>query len=115
VTDHVAERRTFAANLASHSHDNSSPILAKINKVSSLAEFGTMRTRFDFSHLCDFTVSVASEENPSKTLHYFSTRFLATSQALKSECGDHVFHSRCLRGNAQVQSLQQKQKFNGSD
>src|ERR1700719_684019 len=47
VTDHVAERRSLAANLASHSHDNSSPILPKLNKVGSLAEFGAIRTRFD--------------------------------------------------------------------
>jgi hypothetical protein len=47
VTDHVAERRPLAANLASHCHDNSSPILAKVNKVSSLAEFWPIRTRFD--------------------------------------------------------------------
>jgi len=47
VTDHVAERRPLAANLASHSHDNSSPILTKLNKARSLAEFWPMRTRFD--------------------------------------------------------------------
>jgi hypothetical protein len=48
MTDYVAERRTFAANLASHCHDNSSPILAMSNKVSSLPEFWSIRTRFDF-------------------------------------------------------------------
>jgi hypothetical protein len=48
VTDHVAERRPLAANLASHSHNNSSPIFTKLNKVSSLAEFWPIRTRFDF-------------------------------------------------------------------
>jgi hypothetical protein len=47
VADHVAERRPLAANLASHSHDNSSPILTKLNKVISLTEFRAMRTRFD--------------------------------------------------------------------
>jgi hypothetical protein len=47
VTDHVAERRPLAANLASHGHDNSSPILTKLNKVSSLAEFLRIITRFD--------------------------------------------------------------------
>ena len=47
VTDHVAERRPLAANLASHSHDNSLPIHTKLNKVSSLAEFWPIRTRFD--------------------------------------------------------------------
>jgi hypothetical protein len=47
MTDHVAERRTFAANLASHCHDNSSPILTKLNKEGSLAEFWPIRTRFD--------------------------------------------------------------------
>jgi hypothetical protein len=47
VTDHVPERRPLAANLASHSHDDSSPILTKLNKVSSLAEFCPIRTRFD--------------------------------------------------------------------
>jgi hypothetical protein len=44
VTDHIAERRALAANRASHSHDNSSPILTKLNKVSSLTEFWAMRT-----------------------------------------------------------------------
>src|ERR1700675_4060499 len=53
VTDHVAERRPLAANLASHSHSNSSPILTKLNKVGSLAEFWPNRTRFDSLH--DFT------------------------------------------------------------
>jgi hypothetical protein len=47
VTNHVAERRPLAANLASHSHSNSSPILTKLNKVSSLAEFWPVRTGFD--------------------------------------------------------------------
>jgi hypothetical protein len=47
VTDHIAERRPLAANLASHGHDNSSPILTKLNKVISLAEFLRIITRFD--------------------------------------------------------------------
>jgi hypothetical protein len=47
VTDHVAERRPLAANLASHGHDNSSPIPTKLNKVSSLTEFWPFRTGFD--------------------------------------------------------------------
>jgi hypothetical protein len=47
VTDHVAERRPLAANRASHSHDNSSPILTMLGKVCSLAEFWPIRTRFD--------------------------------------------------------------------
>jgi hypothetical protein len=47
VTDHIAERWPLAADFASHSHDNSSPILTKLNKVSSLAEFCLGRTGFD--------------------------------------------------------------------
>jgi hypothetical protein len=47
VADHVTERRPLAANLASHCHDNSSPIHTKLNKEDSLAEFWTIRTRFD--------------------------------------------------------------------
>jgi hypothetical protein len=47
VTDHVAERRPLAANLASHGHDNSSPIPTKLNKVGSLTEFWPFRTGFD--------------------------------------------------------------------
>jgi hypothetical protein len=47
VTDHVAERRALAADLAFHCHDNSSPIPTKLNKVSSLTEFEPVCTRFD--------------------------------------------------------------------
>jgi hypothetical protein len=47
VADHVAERRPLAANLAFHCHDDSSPILTMLSKVSSLAEFWPIRTRFD--------------------------------------------------------------------
>jgi hypothetical protein len=47
VADHVPERRPLAANLAFHGHDNSSPILTMLSKVSSLAEFRRFRTRFD--------------------------------------------------------------------
>jgi hypothetical protein len=50
VTDHVPERWPLAANLAFHCHGNSSPILTKLNKVSSLAEFRPFRTRFDSVH-----------------------------------------------------------------
>jgi hypothetical protein len=47
VTDHVAERRPLAANLASHCHGNSSPVCGILDKVSSLAEFCPIRTGFD--------------------------------------------------------------------
>src|SRR6266851_7512290 len=56
VTDHVTERRSLAANLASHSHDNSSPILTKLNKAGSLAEFWQFRTRFDSVGVGQFPV-----------------------------------------------------------
>ena len=48
VTDHVPERRALAAKRAFHSHDNSSPIFTKLNKVSSLADLPSIRTRFDW-------------------------------------------------------------------
>jgi hypothetical protein len=54
VTDHVAERRPLAANLAFHSHDNSSPIPTKLNKVSSLAEFEPVCTGFDCMPMSKF-------------------------------------------------------------
>jgi hypothetical protein len=47
VTDHVSERWSLAANCAFHSHSNSSPILAKLSKANSLAEFWEFRTGFD--------------------------------------------------------------------
>jgi hypothetical protein len=47
VADHIPERRPLAANLTFHSHSNSSPILTKLSKVKSLAEFWPIRTRFD--------------------------------------------------------------------
>jgi hypothetical protein len=47
VADHIPERRSLAAKLASLSHDNSSPILAKTSKAHSLTEFFPVRTRFD--------------------------------------------------------------------
>jgi hypothetical protein len=47
VADDVAKRRTLAANLAFHGHDDSSPIPTMLSKVSSLAEFRRFRTRFD--------------------------------------------------------------------
>jgi hypothetical protein len=50
VTDHVPERRPLAAYLASHSHDNSSPIFTKSHKESSLAEISPIRIRFDSFH-----------------------------------------------------------------
>jgi hypothetical protein len=99
VTDHVTERRTLAANLASHSHDNSSPILAKINKVSSLAEIWPIRTRFDFMAVPPFEFRRPSTTNSQTQI-----------SEQRSQHGDHVFHSRCFLTIAQVQPLQQKQK-----
>ena len=61
VTDHVPERRPLAANLASHSHDNSSPILTMLNKGNSLAEFRPIRTRFDCRRWAGFR-SIAHRE-----------------------------------------------------
>jgi hypothetical protein len=39
VADHIPKRRPLAANRASHRHGNSSPILTKLSKANSLAEF----------------------------------------------------------------------------
>jgi hypothetical protein len=47
VADHVTETRPFAAKRASHCHDDSSPIILKLSKANSLAEFVTNRTIFD--------------------------------------------------------------------
>jgi hypothetical protein len=46
VANHVSETRSLAAKRAFHCHDDSSPILVMLSKVSSLANFTSIRTSF---------------------------------------------------------------------
>src|SRR5579862_2337587 len=46
VADDIAETRSLTAKCASLCHNDSSPILLKLSRVSSLAEFTLIRTSF---------------------------------------------------------------------
>jgi hypothetical protein len=73
VADHISKTRPFAANSASHCHDDSSPHLLKLGKVVSLAEPVLLRTLFDLLVVAEICVA---EKKGSLTLYHYESGFI---------------------------------------